>query len=72
MPVRSQRIGQDERVPPIIFRPRNGMTVSEAVQLLRIDRIHCISALQERLYDRPAWNLNRDGHLVGLAIGHLE
>ena len=58
--VGTQRRGEHARVPPVVLRARRRDAITEAVELLRVDRVDREAALHQALDHRPAWPL--DGH----------
>ena len=51
----AKRSSQDERVPTVVLRPRHGVPVAEAIELLRVERVHVAAPLHERFHNqRPA------------------
>jgi hypothetical protein len=39
MPVRSQTVGENQRITPVVLRTRHAEAVTEAIELLRIDGV---------------------------------
>ena len=51
---------KDIGIPAIVLRPRDRMSVTESIQLLRIQGEDVEASLEERFHDRTARDL--DGH----------
>jgi len=62
-----ERIGEDEGVEPIILGARDRVSISKAVELLRVDREDVEAPFHQSLHEPSARDLDRHGHLSRLA-----
>jgi hypothetical protein len=54
-----QRVGEDPRIAPVVFRPRHRMPVPKAIELLRIDGEHEETARETGIDERAPRRLDR-------------
>jgi hypothetical protein len=54
----SQRAGQYERVLSIVFDPGRKITITEAIELFWVNRVHRKVPRKKLLNQRPMWNLD--------------
>jgi hypothetical protein len=64
--------GQYERIPTIIFGPRDRVAVAEAVELLGVEREDVEAAFEQRVDHRAPRHLQRDGDASGLPARELR
>ena len=71
-PIGPERGRQHEGVPTIVLRSGDSVTVPEAIELLRVDRVHVKASLHKRFDDGPPWNLKRDTHVFRPALRQVN
>jgi hypothetical protein len=66
MRVGAQRIGEHMGITAVVLGAGDREAIAEPVELLWVDRMDPEAALQEKLHNRAARRLDRDGNLPGL------
>src|SRR5581483_6998984 len=61
----SQSGRQNVGITPIILGPRHGETITEAIKLLWIDRVHTETSLDQHLHNGTVRRLDRNKNIVG-------
>ena len=72
LPIGAQRMAQHMGVATVVLGARHREAITEAVELLGIDREDLKPTLQQNLNHRPARRLDRHRDLPGVRSGRLD
>ena len=68
----AESVSKHESIPTVILRAGDGVAVTKAVQLLRVEREDRETVLNQRLDHWSMGNLDRNGNTVGFACMPLK
>jgi hypothetical protein len=70
--VGTQRIGEHQRIPPVVLGTGYRVSIAKAIELFRVDRKDGYLLLEQRFDDRPSRYLDRSRNLFDATVGESQ